>query len=61
MRVKLTIHDILGREIATLVNGEQSAGWKEVQWNAAGFTDGIYFYKLQAGNFVETKMLMFLK
>jgi len=72
VRVKLTIHDILGREIATLVNEEQSAGWKEVQWNArlrsANFggqatnvASGIYFYRLQAGNFVETKKMLMLK
>jgi hypothetical protein len=60
-RVKLTIHDILGREIATLVSEEQSAGWKEVQWNAKDVASGIYFYKLTTGSFVETKKLMLLK
>jgi hypothetical protein len=59
--VKLTIHDILGREIATLVNEEQSAGWKEVVWNASLFSSGIYFYKLEAGGFTEVKKLMLLK
>jgi hypothetical protein len=43
------------------VNEEQSAGWKEVQWNAAGFSSGIYFYKLQTGNFVETKKMLVVK
>ncbi len=59
--VKLTIHDILGREIATLVNEEQSSGWKEVQWNATGVSSGIYFYELRAGNFVSTKRLVLLR
>jgi hypothetical protein len=59
--VKLSIHDILGREIATLVNEEQSAGWKEVVWNAIGKSSGIYFYKLTAGNYVGVKKLMLLK
>ncbi|MFA6455412.1 MAG: SBBP repeat-containing protein [Bacteroidota bacterium] len=59
--VKLTIHDILGREIATLVNEEQSAGWKEVQWNAKNVSSGIYLYKLQAGNFVESKKMLLMK
>jgi hypothetical protein len=59
--VTLKIYDVLGREVATLVNEEQSAGWKKVQWNAAGFASGIYFYKLQANNFVDIKKLMFLK
>jgi hypothetical protein len=60
-QVKLTIHDILGREIAMLVNEEQSAGWKEVEWNASRQSSGIYFYKLTAGTFVETKKMMVLK
>ncbi|MFA5831884.1 MAG: right-handed parallel beta-helix repeat-containing protein [Bacteroidota bacterium] len=59
--VKLTINDILGREIATLVNEEQTAGWKEVQWNANSVSSGIYFYKLTANTFVETKRMMMLK
>ena len=59
--VKLTLHDILGREIATLVNEEQSAGWKEVQWNASSVSSGIYFYKLSVGSFVETKKMMMVK
>ena len=59
--VKLTIHDILGREIASLVNEEQSAGWKEVQWNAKDVSSGIYFYKLQADNFVETQKMLVVK
>lgn len=59
--VKLTIHDILGREIATLVNEEQEAGWKEVQWNAAKVASGIYFYKLQAGSSVDVKKMLLVK
>jgi hypothetical protein len=59
--VKLTIHDILGREITTLVNEEQSAGWKEVEWNGSASSSGIYFYKLEAGGFTEVKKLMLLK
>ena len=59
--VSLKIYDLLGREIATLVNEEQSAGWKEVKWNATGVASGIYFYKLTAGSFVETKKMLMLK
>jgi len=59
--VKLTLHDILGREIATLVNEEQTAGWKEVEWNASSVSSGIYFYKLSVGSFVETKKMMMVK
>ncbi len=59
--VTLKIYDMLGREIATLVNEEQSAGWKEVEWNASAFSSGIYFYKLQAGNFVNINKMIFMK
>ncbi len=59
--VKLAVYDLLGREITTLVNEEQSAGWKEVVWNAGGVSSGIYFYKLTAGNYVGVKKLMLLK
>ena len=53
--------DILGREIITLVNEENPAGSYEVEFNATNLPSGIYFYQLQAGNFVETKKMMLLK
>ncbi|MFA5834675.1 MAG: T9SS type A sorting domain-containing protein [Bacteroidota bacterium] len=77
--VKLAIYDLLGREIAALVNEEQSAGLKEVEWNVnsnasgisakgarqpsvgLGYASGVYFYKLQAGEFQETKRMILLK
>ncbi|MFA6457704.1 MAG: right-handed parallel beta-helix repeat-containing protein, partial [Bacteroidota bacterium] len=59
--VKLSVYDLLGREIAILVNEKQSAGWKEVEWNAHHVSSGIYFYKLTAGNFVETKKMLVVK
>ncbi|MFA5831879.1 MAG: T9SS type A sorting domain-containing protein [Bacteroidota bacterium] len=59
--VKLVVYDLLGREIATLVNEEQSAGWKEVQWNAKDVSSGIYFYKLQVGSFVETRKMLLVR
>ncbi len=60
-KVTLKIYDVLGREVATLVNEEQSAGWREVQWNAKLFSSGIYFYTLRAGSFLETKKLVLMK
>ena len=60
-KVSLKIYDLLGREIATLVNEEQSAGWKQVEWNATSVASGIYFYKLQANNFIETKKMLVIK
>ena len=59
--VTLKVFDVLGREIAMLVNGEQTAGYKSVTWNAANMPSGIYFYRLQAGTFTETKKLLLLR
>ncbi len=58
---KLVVFDILGREVATLVNKIQRAGNYEVQFDASHLTSGIYFYKLQSGSFVATKKLLLLK
>jgi hypothetical protein len=49
----MRVYDVLGREVVMLVNKEQSAGWKDVRWNANGVASGIYFYRLIAGNFIE--------
>ena len=59
--VILKIYDLLGNEIETLVNEEKSAGTYEVNWNATKFASGIYFYKMQAGYFIETKKMILLK
>ncbi len=59
--VTLKIYDVLGREVATLVNGFQQANSYSVSFNASGLASGIYFYKLQAGNFVQTRKMMLLK
>jgi hypothetical protein len=60
-RVKLKVFDVLGNEIATLVNEEKPAGSYEVDFNARNLSSGVYFYKLQAGNFIETKKMILLK
>jgi predicted outer membrane repeat protein len=59
--VTLKIYDILGNEVVTLVNEEKPAGYYNVQFNAAGLSSGIYFYKLTYGNFSDTKKLVLLK
>jgi hypothetical protein len=57
----LSVYDILGREVATLVNEKLSPGTYEVEWNAADYPSGVYFYKLQTEDYSETKKLVLLK
>jgi hypothetical protein len=59
--VLIKILDILGNEIETLVNEEKPAGSYEIEFDAAGLPSGIYFYRLQAGSFVETKKMILMK
>lgn len=64
-KVTLTIYDILGREVATLISGEQSVGdgpgTYEVEWNAKNFSSGVYYYQLRFNNFISTKKMIVLK
>lgn len=59
--VSLKVYDMLGSEVATLVNEEKPVGVYEINFNASNLASGIYFYKIQAGSFVETKKMIFLK
>ncbi len=60
--VTIKIYDILGRAVATLVNENKSAGNYSVQFNASSkFPSGVYFYRMQAGSFVQTKKLILMK
>jgi uncharacterized delta-60 repeat protein len=59
--VTLKVYDVLGNEVATLVNEEKSAGSYEVTFNASQLSSGIYFYTLKAGSFIETKKLILMK
>ncbi len=59
--VTLNIYDVLGREVKTLVNERQSAGDHSVAFSAKGLPSGVYFYRLQAGTYSETKKLLLLK
>ncbi len=59
--LQLNVYDILGREVAALVNENQKPGNYEVTFNGSGLASGIYFYRLQAGNFVDTKKLILMK
>jgi hypothetical protein len=59
--VQLKVYDILGNEVATLVNEEKSPGTYEVEFNATQLSSGVYFYRLQAGDFIETKKMILLR
>lgn len=59
--VSLTVYDVLGREVATLVNERRSAGTYQVLFNGTNLPSGIYFYRLQAGTWSETKKMMLIK
>jgi hypothetical protein len=62
-KVLLKVYDLLGREIATLVNEEQLPGSYNSQFSIQNsqLPSGVYFYKLQAGDFSETKKMILLK
>lgn len=59
--VSINIYDILGREVALLVHQNFSTGVYTVQWNAATLSSGVYFYRMQAGNFAAVRKLMLQK
>lgn len=59
--VLLKVYDLLGNEIATLLNEEKVAGSYNVDFDATALSNGVYFYRLQAGSFVETKKMTLLK
>jgi len=61
LSVQLKVYDVLGNEVATLVNEKKSAGFYEVVFDASNLSSGIYFYRLVAGSFIQTKKLILLK
>ena len=59
--VKLIIYDLLGRKVETIVNEKQTAGTYQVEWDGSKFASGVYFYKLETSNFVDTKKMVLVK
>ena len=59
--VVIKVFDVLGNEITTLVNEEKPIGTYELDWNAANLPSGVYFYRLQAGDFIQTKKMILMK
>ncbi len=60
-RVTLKVYDVLGREVVTLVDGNVAPGTYEVVFDAADFPSGVYYYRLQAGDFVQTRKMILLR
>ncbi|HTP12148.1 MAG TPA: Ig-like domain-containing protein [Bacteroidota bacterium] len=60
-QVTLKVFDLLGREVATLVNGERQPGRYSVTWDASGLSSGVYLCRLQAGNLVQTRKMVLMK
>ncbi|MHB8843022.1 MAG: T9SS type A sorting domain-containing protein [Candidatus Aquicultor sp.] len=60
-KVSLKVFDLLGKEVATLVDEVKEAGTYDVSFNGKSFTSGVYFYKVQSGNYVKIKKMMLLK
>ena len=59
--VELKIYDVLGNEVATLVNENKPAGSYEVEWNASNLPSGVYIYQLVAGTNTQIKKMLLLK
>ena len=59
--VDISIYNVLGQKVATLVNGKQQAGFYTVEWEAHGMASGVYYYRLVAGEYMNTKKLVILR
>lgn len=60
-RVKISVYDITGKEVTSLTDDKYLPGVYEVKWDASSFAGGVYFYKITAGSFVQTKKIIYLK
>jgi hypothetical protein len=59
--VTLKVYDVIGKEVATLINEVRTAGSYNVDWNASFYPSGVYFYKLESKDFTETKRMLLIK
>jgi hypothetical protein len=60
-RVRLDVYNVVGQRVATLVDEKQKAGYKVARWDAGSFSSGIYFYRLQAGDYVQTRKMVLIR
>jgi hypothetical protein len=59
--VKITVFDVLGKQVGVLVNEKKNAGFYEVDFNSEGLASGLYLYKIEAGDFTDVKKMMLIK
>jgi hypothetical protein len=59
--VKIEIFDILGRKVETLIEGEQPAGYHQIVWDASNNSSGMYFYRIEAGEYSDTRKMVLIK
>jgi hypothetical protein len=59
--VRLSVYNLIGQEVATLVNDQQQPGAYEIRFNALNLPSGTYFYRLQAGDYVDVKKMTFVR
>jgi hypothetical protein len=61
VHVTLKVYNVLGQEVATLVNEVKPAGRYQARWNAAGRASGVYYYRMEAGDFVAVRTVLLVK
>jgi hypothetical protein len=59
--VDLSIFDVLGQKVATLIETKQQPGSYQVEWDASGFASGVYYYRIQAGEFQDVKKMILIR
>ena len=59
--VKIIVYDVLGREVVTLINEQLKPGTYEIDWDASGYSSGVYFYRLQTEGYTETRKMILIK
>jgi flagellar hook assembly protein FlgD len=59
--VELSIYNLLGQKVVTLINERQKAGYHRIEWDASGFASGIYCYKIEAGEFQDVKKMILIR
>jgi len=59
--VDISIYNLLGQKVVTLVSEKQNAGYHQVEWNASNYTSGIYYYMIKAGDFQDVRKMILLR